>query len=130
MIERVRAIIIENQRVILVKRIKQDETFWVLPGGEVEPGETHQQALIYKGISSKPKTEGQPEYYFTCKIISGQPGTGQGPEFQPNNYYFGRHVIEWVDLAKLSSLEFKPKEIRDLLYKKYYNENGGKKPSR
>ena len=43
--ERVRAIIIQAGKVLLIKRVKTEETYWVLPGGGVETGESHDDAI-------------------------------------------------------------------------------------
>ena len=44
MASRSAAIIIENGSVLLVRRIKEGREYWVLPGGSIEPGESHEEA--------------------------------------------------------------------------------------
>ena len=43
--QRVRGIIIENGKIVLIERVKGDKTYYIFPGGGVEEGETILQAL-------------------------------------------------------------------------------------
>ncbi len=134
--ERVRAIIINDNKILLINRIKKDESYWVIPGGQVELGESQKQAikreceeelgvivrikeLFIKRISDKPETRGHHVSFYLCDIVHGKVGLGQGPEFRPNTNYEGKHKIVWVDLKKLSNMNLKPEEIKDKIIKKY-----------
>ena len=44
--ERARAIIIQDGFIILVKRVRQSDIYYVFPGGGVEPNETPEQAVL------------------------------------------------------------------------------------
>src|SRR3990167_8622320 len=132
--ERVRAIIIQAGKVLLIKRVKTEETYWVLPGGGVETGESHDDAikreckeelglnvhvnsLFLKKLSKKPETKGQVEIFYFCEIAGGKLGTGQGPEFQRDTHYVGRYEPQWVNLSQIANINFKPYDVRDLLAK-------------
>ncbi|MBI3573107.1 MAG: NUDIX domain-containing protein [Candidatus Kerfeldbacteria bacterium] len=134
--ERVRAIIIQAGKILLIKRIKPEETYWVLPGGGVETGESHADAikrecveelgltvnvndLFFRKTSEKPETKDQVEIFYLCDVVSGQLGTGQGPEFQRDTHYVGKYEPTWVDISQIAKLNFKPYDIRDLLAKKF-----------
>lgn len=129
---RVRAVIIKDNKVLLIKRTRDDLTYWVIPGGAVEAGESKNGALVREcqeelGISvrvkelllkmpsKKPETKGQQEYFYFCEIVSGKLGSGQGPEYQKNSSYIGRHDIEWKSLSNLSKIDLKPKKLQNLL---------------
>jgi len=43
---RVAAVLVRDGRVLLARHEKRGESYWVLPGGAVEPGETLAQALV------------------------------------------------------------------------------------
>jgi 8-oxo-dGTP diphosphatase len=43
---RVAAVIVQNDEILLVRHEKDGRTYWLLPGGGVEFGETLEQALI------------------------------------------------------------------------------------
>jgi 8-oxo-dGTP diphosphatase len=43
--QRVRAVIEKDGKILLIKRVKPDETYWVFPGGGVEAGENLENAL-------------------------------------------------------------------------------------
>lgn len=137
---RVRAVIIKNSKVLLIKRVKKESVYWVIPGGGVGENETKKEALLREckeelGIkietgalllkisSRKPETEGQKEYFFLCSIVGGILGSGQGPEFQQDSSYVGEYNIEWRDIKDLEKIDLKPVEIRDLIYNKYYLSN-------
>jgi ADP-ribose pyrophosphatase YjhB (NUDIX family) len=138
---RVRAVIIKNSKVLLIKRIKKESIYWVIPGGGVDKKETKKEALIReckeelgikiktKGLllkvsSRKPETEGQNEYFYLCSIVDGILGSGQGPEFQQYSSYVGKYKIEWRNIKNLGKIDLKPKEIKDLIYKRYHLSNG------
>ena len=129
---RVRAIIIKNNKILLIKRKKDSLRYWVLPGGQVENGEINELALarecheelgvqikvkelLHEMLSSKPELYGQREYFFKCEIIGGILGSGVGPEWQPNTDYKGSYEIEWFDLDNLVEIDLKPPEIKKII---------------
>jgi len=133
---RVRAIIISQNKIFLIKRIKPNETYWVFPGGGVEQGETRQDALtreikeelgldikignlFLERISDKPGMEQHKEYFFIAEVVGGELGTGKGPEYELNSNYEGSHKLEWVDIADLSKIDLKPVKVKDLVLKFY-----------
>jgi len=132
--KRVRAVIIHNHKVLTIKRTKPNQTYWAIPGGGVEAGETNEQALIreikeelglviepqellLKIVSTKPETFGQTEYFYACNIVSGTIGSGDGPEFQANSSYIGSYDFEWLNIRNLADIDLRPKDIKDWLMK-------------
>lgn len=133
---RVRAVIIKDNKVLLIKRTKESSVYWVVPGGGVEDGETAEEALIREceeelGVkikinsllveieSGKLETFGQKEYFYLCNILDGVLGSGQGPEFQKEAIYTGAYNIEWRDIKSLLEIDLRPGKIRDLLLEQY-----------
>ena len=131
--ERVRGILINNKKIILVKRIKDSGTYFCFPGGGVEKGESLEEALIREmkeelGVEVKvkelvmelplvrPEIE-QMEYFYLCEKVSGEIGTGTGPEFQPGNTYEGTHKIVQLPLKEIINLNLLPEEIKNLVLK-------------
>lgn len=134
MTTRVRAIIIKNNKILLLKRKKDDLIYWVLPGGQVEKGEINEFALvrecqeelgvqvkvkelIHEMLSTKPELDGQREYFFNCEMIGGTLGSGLGPEWQPDSGYQGSYKIEWIDLDNLVDIDLKPEEVKKIILK-------------
>lgn len=72
--------------------MKEQLTYYVVPGGQKEPNETIEEAAIREakeelGVAVelqeeilKLKFNGR-QYYYTAKIIAGDFGTGEGDEF-------------------------------------------------
>lgn len=132
---RVRAIIIQDQKILLIKRKKDNLVYWVLPGGQVENGEINEFALrrecqeelgvqvkvkelLHEMLSQKLETLGQSEYFFNCEIIGGILGSGTGPEWQRGFHYTGTYKIEWVELKNLTEIDLKPMEIKKIILNK------------
>jgi len=128
--ERVRAIIIEQDKILLINRIKGNDSYWVIPGGAVESHESHEQAvkrecleelgveievqkLFLQRLGDKQEIEGQQEFFYLCSIVDGQIGTGQGPEFQTGTQYKGEYRIRWADLKDLPKINLKPEEVKN-----------------
>jgi len=130
--ERVRAIIFSGDDLVLIKRIRSGrEPYWTFPGGVVNKSENHAQALereCMEELGMKIKVgalfwegdldiykEKQKQYYYLCEIISGQIGTGQGPEFAPDKDIvgWGTHQVVTVPKAKIVEINLLPKEVKN-----------------
>jgi len=132
--QRVRTIIIENGKVLLMHRIK-DTKYWVFPGGGLEEGEDHHSALKREAMEElgveieigekfcedrcKVNDQDVCHCFYVCKITGGELGTGDGPEWQPDGGYEGIHEIQWRDLSELPNLDVRPNFIRDLVVKEF-----------
>ena len=86
-----RGIILKDDNIILIHRIKENKEYYVYPGGGVEEGETNEQCVSREikqelGIEIKIlkylyrlEEEKSIEYYFLCEYLSGEIGSGSGP---------------------------------------------------
>ena len=135
--KRVRGIIVDGDKIALIERVKQNNTYYIFPGGGVEEGEDLSQALHreikeelgiavsigdlfaeYRDVS--PSHE-QMHYFYFCTMTGGVFGTGDGPEYQPGNGYLveGTHDPVWIPLSKLKDITILPEEIKQLVIEKY-----------
>lgn len=124
---RVRAIIIKNNTLLTIKRSKQNLVYFVFPGGGVEQGEDFETAIkreckeelgveikIMEKFTSERFDRGeveQLEYFYFCDIVSGELGTGNGPEYDANSNYKGIHEIEWLCIDDLFNYDLRPKMV-------------------
>jgi 8-oxo-dGTP pyrophosphatase MutT (NUDIX family) len=138
MADRVRAIIIQYSKVLLIKRVKPGVVYWVIPGGGIKEGETRETALqrecqeelgteigvgeLVLELDSKDKdveATSQKESFYLCTIIGGALGSGSGPEYKKDSGYVGQYIIEWVAIKDLLDYDLKPEEVKNFIYKKY-----------
>ena len=126
--KRVRAIIFLEGKLVTLKRVKSNETYWVFPGGGVEEGESLEEALkreIMEEVSLEIevqdlvfeyhfKTDHQDddEYFYNCRITGGKLGEGNGPEYQPDSHYQGTHEIVLLSLNEIKNLDLRPMEMK------------------
>jgi 8-oxo-dGTP diphosphatase len=128
-------IIIQDGKILLIRRVKNTE-YWVFPGGGIEDGENHEIALRREAaeemgveieIGEKfceekwqiSETEEALNHFYLCKIVGGELGTGNGPEWQSDGGYIGEYHIEWRKISELFHLDLKPNSVRDLVIKKF-----------
>lgn len=137
--QRVRGIIIDDGKIVLIERVKGDRTHYIFPGGGVEKGETILQALHremkeelgvtvsvgerfaqyhYKGHDGKEEVFHD---FYLCKELGGAFGSGDGPEYQPNTPYAvdGTHDPVRVPLSKLKDIDLQPEEVKQLVIEKF-----------
>lgn len=129
--KRVRAIIIQDNALLLIHRIKAGADYWVFPGGGLEDSDTSPQTGLqrecleelgvivavkdlFMEIQSGVMTD-ELEMFYWCRIISGEIGTGAGPELTRDPAQRGTYAIEWIHLAKVAELNVYPTTVRDKL---------------
>ena len=63
------------------------------------------------------------EYFFLCKYIGGEFGTGDGPEFSgdPRYAYRGKYIPEIIQREDIEKIQLLPREVKDKLVKDIKN---------
>ena len=130
--KRVRAIISEEDRFLFIHRIKGEKEYWVIPGGGVEEEDEDLAAALRRecleelGVEVEvgeffTKTyfemdgEEQEQHIFRCRILDGEVGTGEGPEYQAGSGYEGSFEPMWLHRTELEGKIIFPEEIVDKL---------------
>ena len=125
---RAAAILIQNDQVALIKRERQGLLYYVFPGGQVEAGETLEQAaarevaeetglLVTVGSLLAVISFGDSQqYYFGAEINGGSFGAGSGPEMQ-GTYAAenGTYTPVWLPIAELPTLPVRPLALAELV---------------
>lgn len=113
--ERVSAVIINDSKILLIRRIKPGREYYVFPGGGVEEGEDEQYAMlreIKEELSINAKIErllfevenqSRKELYFLIREVINTPKLG-GPEKERINEQ-NQYIIEWVELDKIPTMD-------------------------
>ena len=134
--KRVRAIIVEDNSVLLIHRIKNGKEYWVFPGGGIENGETPEQAIRREAyeelgtnieiieefsriITNIPAHGQQEEIFYISKIINGITGSGSGPEFGNEKSSNDLFRNEWVTFEDFCKRNILPDDIKLKLIKYY-----------
>jgi len=123
---RVAVIVIKDNKILLLRRIKNGKEYYVFPGGGVEGGENLEEAIIretQEELGLKIKVEkpffkinnlGRDEFYFLVKEFSGTPKLG-GPEKERMNEN-DQYYPEWKEIRKISELSnLYPEEAKEKL---------------
>ncbi len=132
MIERVRAVLVTPDGCLLaIRRDRPDRaTYWVLPGGHVDPGDQSLEAALSREISEE--TGGmaditsllqvlesgagdERQYFYLGRITSWDFAARTGPEFsEPGR---GTYQLEQIPLtdAGLGAIDLKPAAVAGLL---------------
>jgi 8-oxo-dGTP pyrophosphatase MutT (NUDIX family) len=125
---RSRAIILKDDCIALIRRVRDERTYYVFPGGGAEAGETPEQTARRESreelglkveidrLVAEVTFRGQTQYYFLAHATGGKFGTGQGPEM------LGKYPIErgtytpiWMPLSQLSKIRLVPPAMADMV---------------
>lgn len=130
--ERSGIVLMKEDELALIKRVKNGRTYYTFPGGKVEWGETLEQAAVREAKEElgldvavgrcliKVPYEGT-QYYFEAVATGGDFGTGQGEEFvhsDPNNMY----EAVWLPRTQLLQHTIIPHEVVTYLLEVYGHE--------
>ena len=119
-----RVIVLKDTEVLFIKRVKNDRTYYVFPGGGAEQGETPEMTAIREAFEELGVQVQLGEcfetihfgevkqYYFFATIIGGELGTGQAEEFTTGE---GTYELEWLPVDALNTYPIIPTEIVDRL---------------
>lgn len=128
-----RCVLIENDKVLLIYREKNDRIYYVFPGGGVEAGETNEECLIRECreelgieiniIKQLYEVKGKDflQHFFLIERVSGEIGSGDANEYDINRVG-GLQRPVFIDINELVNLEVVSRPIVEQLlsdYKKY-----------
>lgn len=118
---RVRVLFIDDAKVALIRRTRSGRTYYVLPGGGVEPGETveeaaHREVMEELGVTMDlgevlldEEHGGQRLVYYRGTITGGTFGTGEWPDHavlsRDERRARGTYEALWMPLADLDGLD-------------------------
>ena len=134
-----RAIIFENNKIILIKRRKflngkLIKEYYVIPGGHLDETETFEETVIREvkeelGIEVRIKKElihsfneelNIDEKFFECEYVSGILGTGTGEEWTNSNIEkYGSYEIVKYKISELENINLLPTDIKKLIINEY-----------
>ncbi|MDD1369121.1 NUDIX domain-containing protein [Bacillus sp. MHSD_36] len=118
------AIIVQEGKIALIKRIREGETYYVFPGGGIEEGETPEEAakreayvhIEVEHLITKVEYKGT-EYYFNADIIGGVFGSGKAAEFELKDR--GIYLPLWLPIHELKKVNIKPYEVVGSIFNHY-----------
>ena len=117
-----RVIIMEDDHVLLIKRVKRGRTYYVFPGGKGEIGETprmtaNREAYEELGVQvalgecfAEILFGEVTQYYFHASITGGKLGTGEAEEFITGE---GTYELVWLKLCELTEFPVIPYEMAE-----------------
>ncbi len=100
--------------------------YYVFPGGGLEENETYEEGVereileefgikvkVKEQIYSRRVNEENYEYLYKCEYVSGEFGTGTGPEFSGDPKYKdrGEYIPEIVSKEKIRNIRLFPEEF-------------------
>lgn len=111
--------------------------YYTFPGGGQEENETLEDGtkreikeelgidvevikLLYQ---LEDKENQKDEYFFLCKYIGGEFGTGDGPEFSgdPRYAHRGKYIPEIIQKEDIEKIQLLPRDVKDKLVKDIKN---------
>lgn len=128
--KRVRAVIVQNDLVLLIHRVKGDNEYWVFPGGGLEEADLSPQEGLKRecmeelGVDVEVgdllieevcdfSNEKQIELFYCCRIVGGKIGTGKGPEFTRDPKQSGTYDPQWLSVHDLAIKNVHPVKVRE-----------------
>lgn len=125
-----RAIVLKDDKILVMKRLKMGKQYYTLPGGTVEKGETADQAAIREVAEESTikidnprlvfiEDAGEPwgkQYVYLCDYLSGEPVL---PDDSEEAYWTipGKNTYEpqWLETSKLGDVGFVSPLLREAL---------------
>ncbi|QWH38453.1 NUDIX domain-containing protein [Bacillus mycoides] len=124
------AIIVQDGKIALIKRVREGEVYFVFPGGGIEEGETPEEETkreVYEELGVHIQVEHLiatveykgTEYYYNAHITDGVFGSGKGEEFELKDR--GSYIPLWIPINELLNVNIKPYDVAKNVFD-YYRE--------
>lgn len=119
---RVSALVIKDNKILLIHRFKYGDEYWVIPGGGVEDKESLDEALkrevceetgldlISFELLGSNEHEGHIHYFYKCELTPGEPKIG-GPELG-NSSKDNIYLLEWISIENVNGLNIYPNSVK------------------
>ncbi len=122
-----RAILFIDNQIVLIKREKDNQVYYVFPGGSIELGETSEEACARElqeelGIEvSVDKllfefydyVNNIKEFFYTCTLLSGRLGGGEDKKFMEGTKESFGYSIFLTKKDNIKNINLLPLTIRD-----------------
>lgn len=117
------AVVIDDGAVVLMRRIRNDTTYYTLPGGGIEPGETADQACLRElreetGLDGRVirllatlDNCGSTEHYYLVTAGRAKLRLASGPEARVDSAA-NSYTPMWVSLGEIQQLDLRPESLR------------------
>lgn len=128
---RVRAIIVDGERVLFIARTKHNQHYWVFPGGGVEPSDVSPEAALVRecqeelGVTVEVEKlfdtfrKNEDELFYLCRIVSGVIGRMGGPESTRDPAVYGHYQPIWLTRTEIKDRNILPEPIKEALLDKW-----------
>ena len=130
-----RAIVIKNENLLVMKRVKHGEEYYTLPGGHLEEGETVKTATeretaeetgvevtafreLYKYHFRGSREPGH-QTFMVCEYKSGEPHKTDAEEYTDESRDNGTYEPMWLPMAELKTAPLRPACIKKQLVRDY-----------
>jgi 8-oxo-dGTP diphosphatase len=121
-------IILENDHIALIERVRDGTTYYVFPGGTVEEGETAPAAAMREAfeelgvyvelhmLAAIVRFQNEDQYYYRATIHAGQFGSGTGEEFSSaRTVARGSYRPVWLARQALAQYDVRPHALAQAL---------------
>jgi len=121
-------IILENDHVALIERVRDGQTYYVFPGGTIEEGETAQTAAIREAyeelgvrvelhtLAAVVRFQNGDQYYYHATISAGKFGMGTGEELSSDSSSArGSYRPMWLARWDLTCFDVRPHALAQAL---------------
>lgn len=125
---RAAVVIVEDDQVALIKRVRDGRTYFVFPGGGVEDGETPEATAVREAFEelgvevelgrliSEGLGNDRLHLHYLARVVRGEFGTGAGREMVTSGETpKGTYRPVWMDLDDLLQYEVRPMRLARVL---------------
>jgi ADP-ribose pyrophosphatase YjhB (NUDIX family) len=129
-----RVIILKDDKILFIHRIKLNKDYYVLPGGAIEIDESPEAAAIREikeetnfdiiidsllwHFEENVNGELREGYYFLAKEFKGKLKLG-GPEVKRQSKD-NKYLFEWIPLNKLNDFLMYPEGLKERILKRFF----------
>ncbi len=135
-ISRARAVVIKDNKILLIHRFRAGTEYYVLPGGHIDEGETPEitvmrelkeetsiESTFIKKLDIVIDEDKNTHHIFLCEYISGTPKLAEGSSEVMDTTHENVYIPKWIDLDKVFLVPMWPREVG--IFLKGYLQNRG-----